>query len=64
MLSNSGSNWNSAINAAEIAHDDRQLNLPFESAPANDTEPTDDEFAISRWEDDGGAIGRREAYGD
>lgn len=43
---------------------DRQLRLPLESLPANGIEPIDDDpFAICRWEDDGGAIGK-EAYGE
>jgi hypothetical protein len=51
------------INATEIAHDNRQMMLPFEFTAANDAEPEDDPFAVNRWEDEGGAIGR-ETYGD
>jgi hypothetical protein len=52
------------VNATDFARDDRQLSLPFVNAPANDDEPIDDPFAICRWEDDGGAIGMEDVYGE
>jgi hypothetical protein len=47
------------VNATEIAHDNRQMLLPFEFTAANNADAIDDPIAICRWEDDGGAIGKR-----
>jgi hypothetical protein len=49
------------VNATKIAHDNRQMMLPFEFTPANDADAIDDPFAICRWEDDGGPVGRENA---
>jgi hypothetical protein len=63
MPSNSVSSSNSTISVTEIADDDRQLMMSFELPPAND-EPSDDRFAICRWEDEGGAVGKVEDHGE
>jgi hypothetical protein len=49
------------VHATEIAHDYRQMMLPFEFTPANDADSIEDQFAICRWEDDGGPVGRENA---
>jgi hypothetical protein len=64
MRSNSGSNWNRAVNAAEVPRDDWRLTLPFELRLANDDGPLDDPFETCRWEDDGGALRKEDVHGE
>ena len=64
MPSNSGGNLKNAIYAVEIPLADQHPSLPFELLPANDDDPLNDPFDISRWEDDGGFIGKEDGYGE
>jgi hypothetical protein len=55
----------SRANGATIAaHDHLQMSLDFEVLPTKDEEDPDERLALCRWEDDGGAIGRVEVYGE
>jgi hypothetical protein len=48
----------------ELAQDDPQMTLSLEFVPGSDAETINDPFAICRWEDDGGAVGKRNADGE
>ena len=49
------------VNCTQISDLDRQTNCPCEFLSVIQEKATDDEIALCRWEDDGGAIGREES---
>jgi hypothetical protein len=50
--------------ATDIVFENRQMFLPFDLSLTTQTDATEDLFAIDRWEDDGGPVGREKADGE
>ena len=42
----------------------RQLKLPFEFPPAIQQQAAEDENALCRWEEEGGALGKEDVHGE
>lgn len=52
------------VKTTKIAHDNRQMVLPFDFPPPNNIDSTEQQAALCRWEDDGGTAGKGSADGE